>query len=207
MVSRRWQIAVLFITLLSCSSCSETRKRGEEKRNIPVALRSGDIAFRRGMGAASRAVLMANARGSFSHVGIVVNIDGEWQVIHEVPYESDSEEEDHICSEPIEVFLGEMKAASGAIYRLEEVDSLQRTTICKYVMRQFDQKTPFDHDYDLADTTHLYCSEMVWRSYLEVGIDLSEGRRTRVTMPGFSGEHIMPADIEQNDKLEQIFIF
>ncbi len=172
-----------------------------------MELHDGDIAFRRGSGGASRAVLMANPRGSFSHVGMVVNVDGQWCVIHEVPFEGQSREFDKIYCEPVSDFFNTIKAATGAIYRLSGLDSVQKETICNYARKHLELSTPFDHKYDLTDDSKLYCSELVWRSYLEVGIDLAEERRTKVSVPGFAGIHIMPADIEFCDRLELIYCF
>ncbi len=188
--------------LLLVASCSNSRVRQVEKRNIPVEFHPGDIAFRRGVGVASQAVIMSNHRGSFSHVGLIVQVDSLWMVIHEVPYEGDSRDDDKIYIEPVGEFFNTVKAASGAVYRLRGMDSIQRSQVCSYVLRQAAKELPFDHDYDLTDSTRQYCSELVWRSYLEIGVDLSQGRRTHVSMPSFSGSHIMPADIELNENLE-----
>lgn len=207
MVSTLRQIVYLFVIVTLTLLCACSHSGRKTKRNIPVELHNGDIAFRRGEGIASRAVLMTNARGSFSHVGVVLNIDNQWFVVHEVPFESESLEEDKICCESAEIFFGEAKAASGALYRFQGADSLMVSGVYKYVMRQVERELPFDHDYDLSDSTKQYCSEMVWRSYMSQGVDLSQGRRTKVTMPGFAGVHIMPADIEMDERLELLFRF
>lgn len=201
MVSSFHQVVLLFVTLFFAISCSNARDGRVEKRNIPVEFHNGDIAFRRGIGAASRAVLISNNRGSFSHVGIVAQVAGEWRIIHEVPFEGDSYADDKIRSESIAEFFAPDKAASGAIYRLPGLDSMQQNSICNYLFEQLDHNLPFDHDYDLDDDSRQYCSELVWRSYLKVGVDLSEGRRTNISMPLFAGEHIIPADIELNENL------
>lgn len=207
MVSSFHQVVILFATLFLVISCDNLRDNRVVKRNIPVDFHNGDIAFRRGVGMASQAVLMSNHRGSFSHVGIVTQIDSQWMVIHEVPYEGRSYDDDKIKCETIEEFFEADKAASGAIYRLHGLDSSMQNRICSYLFRQLELGLPFDHDYNLDDTTHQYCSELVWRSYLKAGVDLSEGRRTKVSMPLFSGEHIIPADIELNENLDIIHRF
>ncbi len=201
MVSTLRQIIILLVALPLVVACDNIRHKRAEKRNIPVEFLAGDIAFRRGVGVASQAVLRSNQRGSVSHVGVIALVDSQWMVIHEVPYEGESRSDDKIYCEAVEEYFNTVKAASGAVYRLPTIDSAERATICQYLMRQLDKELPLDHDYKLADTTHQYCSELVWRSYLEVGVDLSEGRRTHVSMPIFSGVHIMPADIELNENL------
>ncbi len=207
MVSTLQQIVLLIVVLSLAFSCNNTRIKQAEKRNIPVVFLPGDVAFRRGEGVASRAVLASNKRGSFSHVGVIMQVDSQWMVVHEVPYEGESRDVDKIYSEPVEEFFNTAKAASGAVYRLQGIDSTQRSVVCAYLQRQLERDIPFDHDYDLSDSTRQYCSELVWRSYLEIGVDLSQQRRTHVTMPIFSGVHIMPADIELNDSLLMLYRF
>ncbi len=194
------------IFLLSCSG-EHRDKKYSEPRNIPVQLCDGDIAFRRGMGVVSHAVISTNNRGHYSHVGVVLKDSvGRWCVVHEVPYEGEKHSDDKIYSQPIEEFYASDKACSGAIYR-SDIDSIERAAICKYLLSQLQKETPFDHDYDLSDDSKLYCSELVWLSFLEAGIDLSQGRRTIVNMPPFNGTHIMPTDIELNDSLRLIYEF
>ena len=198
MVYRFRQIAKLLIisTTLLTISCNQTKSsKQEEKRNIPVSFNNGDVAFRRGIGAVSRVVLAANIRGSFSHVGVVVNVDGEWYVIHEVPYEGESRAQDKIYCEKIEEFFTPAKAESGAIYRYKDLDSLQRNQITNYLFKQLKDNTPFDHKYNLDNDKSQYCSELVWRSFLEVGIDISKGERTRINIPTLKGDYILPSDI------------
>ncbi len=65
----------------------------------------------------------------------------------------------------------------------------------------------FDHDYDLADTTKMYCTELIRNVYLSAGTDLTEGRRTRINMPGFSGDHILPTNLTDSPLLEFVYRF
>lgn len=208
MVSKYWKIALLYTLTLTTVTCNNNISREyAEKRNIPIEFHNGDIVFRRGSGATSRAVLHANHRGSFSHVGVAMNIGDKWMVIHSVPYEGASRDDDKIHVEPVEDFFNSIKASSGAVYRLSHMDSTQQKVICSYLESQIINETPFDHKYDLTDSTMLYCSELVWRSYLKIGVDITDGNRTKVSLPGFKGLHITPADIEYNSDLELIYRF
>lgn len=208
MVPRTWKIVIIpFLSLFVVMCGSNSQIEVVEKRNIPVDFNNGDIVFRRGYGAASGAVLRANIRGSYSHVGVVMSCEDKWVVVHEVPYEGRSRDDDKIYVEAVGDFFNTKKAMSGAVYRLEELDSTDCQTICRYLLRQISNQTPFDHDYDLADSSRLYCSELVWRSYMEIGVDVSKGSRTKVTLPGVWGSHIMPADIENNMDLKLLYRF
>lgn len=65
----------------------------------------------------------------------------------------------------------------------------------------------FDHDYNLADTTRLYCTELVDFVYKKQGIDLPEGRISHVNIPGFKGDYLLPNDIAQSKRLCLIYYF
>ncbi len=211
MVPRPWQIVALGVACMLAVACSSrdasSYRKNDNKRNIPVDLHEGDIAFRRGIGAASRIVLAANSDGSYSHVGIVVEVDDTLRVVHEVPFEGKSREDDKIYSDDIGEFFSTFKAKSGAIYRLRGLDSTTIAKICRYAKRHLKKSTPFDHEYNLSDDNMLYCSELVWRCYLEAGIDITKGERTTMTLPGMGGIYILPSDIEINKELTKVYNF
>ncbi|MFI3277322.1 MAG: YiiX/YebB-like N1pC/P60 family cysteine hydrolase [Rikenellaceae bacterium] len=201
-------IAICAIAALGITACYSPQQRQATKRNIPIELRDGDVAFRRGMGLTSNIILITNRSGHYSHVGMVKSVNNKWCVIHEVPYEGESEEDDKIYCEEIEEFFNTIKASSGAIYRLEGLDSSQIATVCNYTLKHLECNTPFDHDYDLSDDSKLYCSELAWRSYMQIGIDISNGSRTDVRTLKINSEQIIfPADIETSRVLAPIYEF
>ncbi len=206
MVYRAQQIITLLLLIILSASCISTNgghKQQLIERKITAKLRSGDLAFRRGRGVVSDAVITVNRCGHYSHVGIVVERADGWYVVHEVPYEGVDE---RVYSQPIAEFFEYDKAKIGAIYRVG-IDSTSQCRVVAYLDQKLEEEVPFDHDYDLDDTTHLYCTELVWRAYSSIGIDLTEGRRTEITLPGFGGAKILPTDIEANEDLELIYRF
>lgn len=62
--------------------------------------------------------------------------------------------------------------------------------------------TLFDHDYNLADTSQMYCTELVEFAYRKADICLSEGRRTQINVPAMGGTYLMPDDIAANKRLK-----
>ncbi len=186
-------------------SCrSSQHKTNIEKRNIPIELQDGDVAFRRGVGFMSQIVLAASNPDSYSHVGVVCRVNDAWCVIHSVPYEGESIDDDKIYCEGVEEFFATHKASAGAIYRLRGIDSMECREVLNYALCHLTQETPFDHEYDLEDEEHQYCSELVWRSFLEIGVDITEGRRTTLVA---QRQYIMPCDIERCSQLTQLFQF
>lgn len=204
---RSWEIVVLLSLALIITSCNNPSQGGDQKRNISVDFRNGDIAFRCGEGVASRVVLSANSSGTYSHVGVIAEVEGVWSIIHIVPFEGKSIEQDKIYCDEVGEFFSQQKSCAGAIYRYNSLDTTEQTQIYNYLLKQLRDDILFDHDYDLTDDKYQYCSELVWRSYLEIGVDLSEGRRSYMPIIRQGEGYMFPVDIESNNNLELIYSF
>lgn len=176
--------------------------------NIPTELiTEGDIAFRRGNSLVSQAVLYGDADGKYSHVGIVVNIDGKWHIVHAVPGEHEYEGDiDRVRIVSLDDFFSPQNAERGAIMRLP-LSTEDAIKISNNAIRLADSHIPFDHNYRLDDQSKLYCTELIQILFLSVGKDLSQGRTTQMNIPGINGEFLMPSDIYLNPSLQTIFIF
>jgi uncharacterized protein YycO len=184
----------LGFVLFLLSGCS-----ANESRDITCeSLCAGDIVFRRGNGTKSRAVLYADKEGMYSHTGIVVQLaDSSFMIVHAEP--------DHACGdslklETIKCFFANKNAEKGAIMRFAY--SAECTTqAADYALKLYNTHSiVFDHDYNLNDSTKLYCTELVWRAYMQAGKDISNGRRTAVNALSFSGDYLMPSDVYKNEK-------
>ena len=191
----------LNIFLFSCMGCSSGH---QEKAIQAVEFLSGDLVFRRGNSLKSDAVLYADKSGNYSHIGIVVAVDSAFKVVH---IEPDNEYKDRIKKEELAVFFAPKNAKAGAVMRFS--DSLCAERAAEYALCRYDeQEITFDHDYDLDNNSKMYCTELVWLSYLESGIDISENRRSSVSsIPSFSGTYLFPSDIFKNTKLKTIYKF
>ncbi|MBQ7530919.1 MAG: hypothetical protein IJT12_04365 [Paludibacteraceae bacterium] len=162
-----------------------------------VEWREGDIALRCGWGMESRAVT-ANGRSTYSHAGLLHydSVNSIWQVVHAVPGEDEPE---YLKAEPLAVFYCPERARSGAWFRVNCSDSIARQAT-KYALRKVAEQVVFDNSYLLEDTTMLYCTELVWRSYLTVGIDVSGGyRHDAPRIFSKEGECIFPGDLEKSE--------
>lgn len=200
-------ILLQLLTLCIFLSCNNRSKA--DLPSLPVAeFRDGDLAFRRGLGMMSRAVLVVDGKGTYSHVGILKNIEGEWCVIHAVPGEPDFKGDvDRVKVESVFRFYAPEQAAHGLVMR---VDGLERDSACRaaaVAQVMAERGTLFDHQYDLSDTTEMYCTELVEFAYRKIGIDLSEGRLSTVSVPGMSGTYLLPSDLMDNRKLKTIYYF
>lgn len=161
----------------------------------------GDIAFRKGEGFVSDVVLYNDADGLYSHIGLIVNHNDSIKVVHSVPGEGDY---DGVKIEPIEMFYATSRAVKGEVLRIELNDE-QRRVIGEIAIKKGIDKIEFDHDYNLNDTTQVYCTELIKLLFNHIGINIVEGRSTRVNIPGMSGDYIMPSDVYRNKKLISIY--
>jgi uncharacterized protein YycO len=198
---------VLFFTLLTFIHVGCNRSK---QVLIPTEqLSEGALAFRRGSSAKSQAVLFADKEGHYSHVGIIVKEGSDFMVVHITPGErSPGETVDKIKMERLEDFFARDKAKKGAI--LCFVDSLECSEkAAQYAKEFFEREILFDHDYNLDDSVKMYCSEMVWRAYLEAGRDITGQRRSEIPQgfPMFSGTYIFPSDIYRNEHLTIVYEF
>lgn len=198
-------IILLCIVCMVTMGCGDGGSSSVDYTTLIAKLKEGDLLFRRGTGVVGHIVTSADEAGEFSHVGIVVNRDSCWQVVHAVPHEHDFEGDfDRVKIESIEHFLGYYPDATIGLYRTT-LASKQVAIAVRCALRLSDRSVPFDHDYDLDDTTHLYCTELVEYAYSLAGISLSEGRRTKVNIPSLTGYYIMPSDLTRSSYLKPIY--
>lgn len=182
-----------FVALLFVASCSPKQDPGRFPWD---ELTEGDLAFRCGRGLFSRVVTATEDDGLYSHVGIVVREEGKWKIVHAVPGERDSRGDfDRVKMDDLEVFFGSDRANRGCIVHtgLTEADKVR--SICMEAIGLAHDSVLFDNDYDLEDSTMVYCSEMVWLLYKHAGIDLTEGRRRYINVIHVSGDVILPEHI------------
>jgi len=169
-------------------------------------LQEGDLVFRRGQGLASRAVLAADNYSVYSHTGVVVRDETEWKVVHIVPGEPEfSGDRDRIKMEPLDVFFKPKRALKGAVMRVDNPEVA--AFAAQRAVGLFDSGILFDHNYNLNDTTRMYCTELIQKIFLREGLDLTGGQRSRIKIPGFRGDYILPSDIQNSPHVRLIYEF
>ena len=191
------RVIPLLIILFVMTGCRSEQEKDVTQEWDTSRFEAGDLVFRRGRGVVSRAVLTADRKGHYSHIGILTGRYGEWFIVHAVPGEPDFEGDiDRIKKDSLQVFFSSKRAGRGAVVRVDADPAMKRRAAEK-AMDLFRRGILFDHDYDLNDTTKLYCTELIDFVYRTQGIDLPEGRISRVTLPLYAGEYLFPSDIYQ----------
>ena len=200
------RVAIFFcMCVVFAASCSERQEP------IPFPwdeLREGDLAFRCGRGLFSRMVTAAGKDGLYSHVGLMVKVGDRWKVVHAVPAEPDFKGDfDRVKMDDLTVFFGPERAIRGCMVHTGLADTESVRSICMDAINLAQDSIRFDNDYDLQDSTRLYCSELVWFLYNKKGIDLSEGRRRYINIIGINNDVILPEHIYAYSNNNQYFNF
>ena len=152
-------------------------------------------------------IVAACGRGRGGGSSFVARDGGEMVVVHSVPGEAGEDgAPDRVKVEAVASFFAPDKAREGALLHFT-CDSTVARRAARLALEIAARGVEFDHDYDLGDTCRLYCTELVHHVYSRCGIDVTEGRRTHLALPGFTGDYIMPSDIYESTLFEVKYTF
>lgn len=203
---KKYQLYIILISIVCLTTgCREkhayTLYKGQE-------LKAGDIVLRCGSGMTSRAVQMADGGGCYSHVGIVVDSAGTLMIVHAVPHEhEDPKDEETVKMDTPEIFFSSMRTSNGRI--MSYSDNTMARAAAQVAMVIYRKAIIFDHDYDINDTTRMYCSELVEYAYKKgTGISITENARHNVNLPVFTFKNvILPSDFTNSRHLITTSVF
>ena len=198
---------VLTIACVCIAACRNAKKPDYHTPELPYSqMRTGDLVFRMGTSIYSQMLNMHSDTVQFSHVGLLVELDSSWFVVHAVPKELEGPDDfERVKQEPLDSFL-----ASSRCLHAEFVHTcLPRTDrVAARALEYARDSVRFDNAFDLKDSTEVYCTELIWRLFLIEGIDLSEGRRSFSVIPMFKGEGcIAPKDLLFFSQNESYFFY
>lgn len=195
----------LFISICLFSGCS---KHPLPQVIMPsnIKLHAGDVVFRRGNGTISRSITYVDNNGKYSHVGIVVDSAGTFMIVHAVPNEPDYKGDvDRVKMDSPQQFFSCSKASIGEICRIE--DSIIARKASLVAMNLYKRNTLFDHDYNVKDTTKMYCTELVMYAFRQAGLNLIEGEGQSVNLPFLHTTCYFPSDVYYSNSLNSIVKF
>ncbi len=196
-------IAASYSILSNHSIPSNKKQNSSLVLSNQLDLQNGDLIFRKGRSIESQIVLLSDGNSDYSHVGIIYLKDGKPLVIHSVPAEN-GEEHEFIKLESVEDFLKKDKAVRFAVFRLE--DSLINSTkaASEFAYNCYLNKFCFDNQYDLNSDTKLYCTELIWKAYQQIGIDLVQNRLHDIIFIVINKRMIMPSSILESKYLKVV---
>ncbi|MGC1248784.1 MAG: YiiX/YebB-like N1pC/P60 family cysteine hydrolase [Spirulinaceae cyanobacterium] len=165
---------------------------------------SGDIIFRQGNSLLSRTVISVDENASFSHVGLVEIIKDSPYVIHAStgePFGKNAK----VKIETLEAFLAKEETTAIALYRVREQYQSTVEQAVLFAHSYASKKLPFDQEFNLETEDSLYCTELVWRAYLQAGLDLVEGEFENLDLPLAQGNYLLPSNLLNSKYTKKVY--
>ena len=198
-------LPLFFVLFLLTTGCHRGVRVEEFVLPDTVQLQTGDLVFRRGESRESRAVTTVDRNSDYTHIGVVMNVGGRWMVLHAVPNErATKQEQDSVKMESVGTFFRSDRAEKGGIYRypVTPEDTLR---LREHALALYARHPLFDNLFDAQDTIAFYCTELICFLYLqELQTDLSEGRRHNLPL---YPDLIFCTDVSRNAKLQEVWSF
>ncbi|MCK4287602.1 MAG: hypothetical protein KAW86_00230, partial [Bacteroidales bacterium] len=187
-------VSILLFIIIYKLHGEAKQKQNVNNLNCDLVVKNGDLVFRKGRSIASRVVLITDRASSYSHVGVIYMLNEIPYVIHTVPDESENGI-DYVKMEKLSVFFSSEKASRGSVFRLKEQYMNSAKLAALTAKSYFDDKIVFDDAFDLKSENKLYCTELVWKAYQKVGIDLIQGKFDKLFLPFVKGFIILPSSL------------
>jgi len=192
---RLFIIAISIFALLLLSYINSKKDFREFNYNI---LSSGDIVFTRGTSINSYFVLLFDRNtNNYSHCGIIYIEKNKKYIIHATPSPIDNQK-GRVVMEPLNNYFYSNKVTLVSIFRLDKKynKNINRslTTSLKYVR----DAILFDDEFCLTNDK-IYCTELIWKSYHESGLDLLD--------TNINKRIIFPSDLTNCKFLKRIYTF
>lgn len=175
---------IFFLSLIILfTGCDATISREKKKKKEPLVsvevlngIEEGDVLLRYAQGPFSIKIVEFMAeKNPISHCAIAVKLNGKMKVIHSVSEEMSGH--DGVQTQELPVFVSDIADSMFVILRPRISDSA-KIKIADYAKYYLQKKVPFDHDYNVMDSSKLYCGELL---YFTVGTVMGKDKiETRV---------------------------
>lgn len=144
-------------------------------------IKDGDIILRHGYGLVSDMIVKSlNDNLDISHCAIVSKNDTGIAVIHAVS--QSLSDYDGVQSQDLPTFIRDSKENSVIVLRYKFKKNENTDRIAEKANYYLEERKPFDHSFNLGDTSEFYCTELIWRIFKdEYDIDLFRNRYGKST--------------------------
>ncbi len=129
------------------------------------SLHDGDIILRHGYGLVSDGIVETlNSDINISHCAILTkDTNNRWMIIHSVS--QSLSDFDGVQSQDLNSFIKDSKVNSVIVVRYRFKPGEDSSLIGKKAKYYLNKRVPFDMDFDLKDSTKIYCAELLWRIF------------------------------------------
>ena len=97
-------------------------------------------------------------------------------------------------------------APAHAQYR-STADSIAAAQAAETALRLYRKGLPFDHEYNDADSTSMYCTELVRYAFRSAGVSLEGTPARRIPLPGFKYPCFLPSSVARAEGLQLLRAF
>jgi len=152
-------------------------------------IHDGDIILRHGFGIVSDFISKTYNKGlQISHCAIITKNAGTYNIIHSVS--KSLSDFDGVQTQDLISFIRESKRNSVVVLRYKPKTDKSLSCISKRAKYYLDKRIPFDNSFDLDDSTEFYCTELLWKIFIdEFNDDIfpveSSGERDHLRMSTF----------------------
>jgi hypothetical protein len=149
--------------LFSCADEKKELKPIKEFTESELKLiKEGDIVLKNGYGTLSKTIVkLLDEKVKISHCGFLFWQNDSLFVLHSIAKEYS--DHDGVQKIPIHKFLNDTKPNSLYVVRLKE-DANTKENVLNTAFTYYNNKVPFDYDFNNSDDCKLYCSEFVYQS-------------------------------------------
>ncbi len=182
-----------------------------ELRQAKGQLKEGDIIFRTGNAWSTQLPAPFANNATYSHGGIITVEASRIKVVHAA---IEGTGDPVVKAESLADFLQQGNTTHAAVYRLKASTPKVQQAIATAAKTYAAKDMPLNAKFGLTSNDQAYCSELIWRAYLEAGIDLSEqslgsglaSRLESFSFP-FSGRNITPDSLSASVSLRPVYQF
>lgn len=163
----------VFFIVACLSSCNiepsqEVKSKYFLTKDEQLLLQEGDIVLRHGYGMVSNMISATLKEDiELSHCAIIIkDSTDKFKVVHSVS--QSVSDYDGVQIQDLNLFINDSKPNSVVVVRYKNLSPEQQLLIRKKSLEFLKQQIPFDHSFDISDSTEFYCTELIWRIFLDL---------------------------------------
>ena len=205
--ARRTQFGVSVLAALCvCMIAQDSRRRELQSLSLSVdeaALRDGDVILLRTSSVRGLFVRVTDNAGDFTHAGIVRRRDGAPDVVHADP-ERGPDGNRAVRRVSLAAFANGARASDVAVFRLRDERKKAARAAAEWADVQAQKAVPFDEQFNLEDSTALYCTELLWRAFGHAGIRVAVTERRPFRLQSARESVVLVSAFEQSTELVRV---
>lgn len=145
---------------------------------LTYKIQSGDIVLRKGNDMISALFSQLNKKDkSFSHIGMALVTDSGIFVYHIIENKNKQQSKNDIRLSPLKQFIDNKYNTTWAVARYN-FNLAQIDKVIKYLHSIALQNITFDRSFDLNTNNKMYCTELIYKTLIQAGIDSNQIPKT-----------------------------